>query len=750
MLTAAAAAPWSMKPLLGFLADSVVIGGYSKRYWIILVTLPSIVACAVFGVFGAEVLGPDAIAALVFVMALQFAMIDLLSEAEYARKLQQNAEHGPGLMSFVWAGVFVSSLLSTTISGAMLEWAAAKWAVLAALPFIATPIVPAVLNWLGEARHFEKRAEGGRDGNVDATRVLLLGGSEGAGDAATTGVAAMGERDAEGESTEKDESEDEEEDAVHRTAAAEGTRVVAASFDILLPPASPAGAPSSASGSAAGSRGRCAACCDCFRRNVCAVDCAKARSQRKLFTLSLGMGVLAIVTTAMQTFGNDVSIANVLPCDGEADAEAGPSIACRCGDEIGQIVESVIVGALVLVGFWAFTPPPVAKVQTFFFVQNVFTISIEGGAFYFFTDDATAFPDGPHFSNAFYVTAIGVVSNLFALVGIWSYNSLMHNWKYRTILLVANLAFMLVNVVSAAVYLRWNRIVGIPDDAFVIGRSVLLLPLFFISFLCHTVIYYLLFYHLAAVYIPGRRVCHRQRRLRRGDVPVDVYAERRHHVAALPARRRSDDVRTPRGLLQLRPAARVECRQLLALHARRAADGGSGRVCAVRQSVDRGAHQRPFAVRSAPSAARPHTGRAADGRLARRRGKRCGKRGARGREAARVYVGRAAPRRRYVVLLQRGEGEQATRGERRRRRCEQRGAVVRRVAGRRRRRLSASGLHSVHAQNKTHSVESTVHRALSRPLAARTLSSWTSTSRRYCGWEAIGATLYSSSAVVAT
>jgi hypothetical protein len=473
-----------MKPLLGFLADSVVIGGYSKRYWIILVTLPSIVACAVFGVFGAEVLGPDAIAALVFVMALQFAMIDLLSEAEYARKLQQNAEHGPGLMSFVWAGVFVSSLLSTTISGAMLEWAAAKWAVLAALPFIATPIVPAVLNWLGEARHFEKRAEGGRDGNVDATRVLLLGGSEGAGDAATTGVAAMGERDAEGESTEKDESEDEEEDAVHRTAAAEGTRVVAASFDILLPPASPAGAPSSASGSAAGSRGRCAACCDCFRRNVCAVDCAKARSQRKLFTLSLGMGVLAIVTTAMQTFGNDVSIANVLPCDGEADAEAGPSIACRCGDEIGQIVESVIVGALVLVGFWAFTPPPVAKVQTFFFVQNVFTISIEGGAFYFFTDDATAFPDGPHFSNAFYVTAIGVVSNLFALVGIWSYNSLMHNWKYRTILLVANLAFMLVNVVSAAVYLRWNRIVGIPDDAFVIGRSVLLLPLFFISFVC--------------------------------------------------------------------------------------------------------------------------------------------------------------------------------------------------------------------------------------------------------------------------
>ena len=461
MLTAAAAAPWSMKPLLGFLADSVVIGGYSKRYWIILVTLPSIVACGVFGAFGAENLGPDAIAALVFVMAMQFAMCDLLSEAEYARKLQQNAEHGPGLMSFVWAGVFVSSLFSTIISGAMLQWAASKWAVLAALPFIAMPIIPAVFNWLGEESHFEKREEEGSDGNGGASRALLGAGAVtgAATGAATAGVAAEGERDAEGETSEEEEEEDEENNAVHRTAAAEGSRAVAASFDISLPPASSAGASTFAFTSASGSRGRCAACCDCFRRNVCAIDCAKARSQRRLFTLSLGMGILAIVTTAMQTFGNHVSIAKVLPCDGEADAEAGPSIACRCGDEIGQIVESVIVGALVLAGFWTLTPRPVAKVQTFFFVQNVFTISIEGGAFYFFTDDEEAFPDGPHFSNAFYVTVIGVISNLFALVGIWSYNSLMHKWKYRTILLVANLAFMLVNVISAAVYLRWNRCV---------------------------------------------------------------------------------------------------------------------------------------------------------------------------------------------------------------------------------------------------------------------------------------------------
>ena len=212
---------------------------------------------------------------------------------------------------------------------------------------------------------------------------------------------------------------------------------------------------------------RCITFRSCFERNVCAVDCAKARSQRKLFALSLCMGFLAIAVTAMQTFGNDVSIAKLLPCEGDL----ANGLACKCGDEIGQIISASIVGVLVLVGFWSLTPRPIAKVQTFFFITNVFTVSVEGGAFYFFTDNETAFPDGPHFSNAFYVTVIGVVSNLFALLGIWSYNTIMWKWKYRRILFVANLAFMVVNVLSAAVYLRWNRIVGIPDDVFVIGSD---------------------------------------------------------------------------------------------------------------------------------------------------------------------------------------------------------------------------------------------------------------------------------------
>lgn len=61
------------------------------------------------------------------------------------------------------------------------------------------------------------------------------------------------------------------------------------------------------------------------------------------------------------------------------------------------------------------------------------------GAYYFFTDDATQYPEGPQFSKMFYTTAIGVVTALFNLVGITLYNMYMKSWKYSTIFIMCNL-----------------------------------------------------------------------------------------------------------------------------------------------------------------------------------------------------------------------------------------------------------------------------------------------------------------------
>ena len=56
------------------------------------------------------------------------------------------------------------------------------------------------------------------------------------------------------------------------------------------------------------------------------------------------------------------------------------------------------LGLLVLIGFSVVFRPIIAKMNAFFFIQNVLAISTHGAAFYFFTDNEEQYPEGPHFS----------------------------------------------------------------------------------------------------------------------------------------------------------------------------------------------------------------------------------------------------------------------------------------------------------------------------------------------------------------
>ena len=59
--------------------------------------------------------------------------------------------------------------------------------------------------------------------------------------------------------------------------------------------------------------------------------------------------------------------------------------------------------------------------------QHLCNISIEGAAFLFFTDNEVQYPAGPHFSEVFYTTWVGVVSAVFSLIGITLYNRSTHS-----------------------------------------------------------------------------------------------------------------------------------------------------------------------------------------------------------------------------------------------------------------------------------------------------------------------------------
>ncbi len=132
---------------------------------------------------------------------------------------------------------------------------------------------------------------------------------------------------------------------------------------------------------------------------------------------------------------------------------------------------SIICGIILIIAFNYLVSPMFAKIQTFFIIQNMFTISIESATFFFFTDNNIQYPEGPHFSLFFYITVLGITGSLCGFFGILTYNIFMKDWKYRNILLITNLLFTLVSLLNIIIFKRWNLLIGIPDTIFILGAE---------------------------------------------------------------------------------------------------------------------------------------------------------------------------------------------------------------------------------------------------------------------------------------
>jgi len=134
---------------------------------------------------------------------------------------------------------------------------------------------------------------------------------------------------------------------------------------------------------------------------------------------------------------------------------------------------AMFCGILTILGFFRWTPPMIAKVNAYTLIQTLFSCSIEGATFYFFTDGPDEYPEGPHFSDWFYTTAVGMVSAVTAIVGIILFNIYLKDMKYRTIFLWSTLVYSAFSLVNIVVYLRLNKRVGISDQFFVLGSQAL-------------------------------------------------------------------------------------------------------------------------------------------------------------------------------------------------------------------------------------------------------------------------------------
>ena len=404
-LFAVTTSPWAMKPILGFLSDLVPLCGYHKISWMLVASVCSVGASVTFGIVGgADFFTAEIATALIWVVCLQISLCDLLTEAKYARMLREHADHGPALMSWVWGGMYAAQLISTGITGLTLQYVRAHWCILAAAPATAACLAPLALNWLGDDRW---RRGGSSDARHDgAEYVGGGGGAEGehaestASDFADAAVVAPATEDESGggfmppavvltavpsgeceaEAGDGDDAlavglvdvdiddggeDDGESDALHglsaaRDAARDAARVGSGAERLSLdlpPPTLPWGWNIAS-----------------IERMI-AIDLTKAREQKKLFALAIIMGVLSITFTGLQFAGGSSAIASALDSCESTGPDSG--FLCHCTDEVVSTATALFAGAIVVVSFQLLTARTIARAQAFFFVQHMFTISVE-------------------------------------------------------------------------------------------------------------------------------------------------------------------------------------------------------------------------------------------------------------------------------------------------------------------------------------------------------------------------------------
>jgi len=132
---------------------------------------------------------------------------------------------------------------------------------------------------------------------------------------------------------------------------------------------------------------------------------------------------------------------------------------------------SVTVLFLLLIAFSLLLTPVIAKFAVYTMLQASLTWSISGASYYFYTDDAESYPEGPHFSAMFYNSVLGTMGTLLSLLGIVTYNRYLSHWSYRSLLVVANLAVFFFSQLDVVMFARLNSEYGISDYALVLGAS---------------------------------------------------------------------------------------------------------------------------------------------------------------------------------------------------------------------------------------------------------------------------------------
>ena len=113
------ALPWILKPLFGFLSDSLPIFGYRRRSYLLM---SSVLGCAAWFTLGSFVHSAGAATLAITLSSLALAISDVIADSIVVERIRNESQADAGaLQSLCWATTALGGLITAYLSGFLLE-----------------------------------------------------------------------------------------------------------------------------------------------------------------------------------------------------------------------------------------------------------------------------------------------------------------------------------------------------------------------------------------------------------------------------------------------------------------------------------------------------------------------------------------------------------------------------------------------------------------------------------------------------
>lgn len=147
-----AMSPWTIKPLVGVISDSLTIRGYHKRFYLIQCIIVGTISGIALTSIPHELSLTFLLVVCFFGLHYETSIIDLLSEGTYARLMREHPETGTDIITLVNGFQTAGQLLGLAFVGPLSDEQLFLPIFIICVVFCALPLLPTVLGWLPEEK----------------------------------------------------------------------------------------------------------------------------------------------------------------------------------------------------------------------------------------------------------------------------------------------------------------------------------------------------------------------------------------------------------------------------------------------------------------------------------------------------------------------------------------------------------------------------------------------------------------------